>query len=365
MDIMLGTAAGMVGGAINDAVSGVLDPDNKNGVNWEELLAPVPEEMKAKFPGHELFAIPDNNSLVLHQKMEATEILSGLMSSVVDMDLGVETPNTYAIRTRDEGTTFYLFKEDPDVAASCCRDQCRSNMPYKFDVTNMATGKKVATIDSPWACDDCCCGLWCVPLFPIPVCCCMRTATWTMTPEEGEERVLATMKKVPLCGCTNSCDRQLDIEIPETGTKFSMYRSNFPGKACCCNVSEMHFIDETHPYETPLGRLWPKSWVDEYEPTNDRYPKLKEKSVMGQIGDVLKEIGKDLIGSDADTFLVEMPHDGIAEKAGLMLGVLLFDMIYCETNAAENTSAGEDDCVADVAIGMAMDSGENENENED
>lgn len=342
MDAVLGTAGGMIGGKINEAVQNVLDPDNKK-VNWDELVAPVPQEMIAQYPGHELFAIPDHNTLVLHQKMEATEILAGLVSDFTDMDLGIETPNTYAIRTRDEGTTFYLLKEDQGVASSCMRDQCRSNMPYKFYAMNMRTGQQVATLDSPCACDDCCCGVWCIPCC-IPVCCCMRTATWTMTtPDGGEGRVLATMRKVPLFGPTNCCDRQFDIEVPESGKTFSMYRSNFPGKACCCNPSEMHFIDEQHPYETPLGRMWAKVWVSCYQPTSNRYPPLPPKSIMGQVGNVLKEIGKDLIGSDADTFLVELPFDGIAEKAGAMLGALMYDMVYCEINDADDTTpSGED-----------------------
>jgi len=343
MDMMLGAAAGMAGGMINSAVQNVMDPDNKKKVNWDELVAPVPEEMVAKYPGHELLAVPDNNTLVLHQKMEATEILAGLVADFTGMDAGIETPNTYAIRTRDEGTTFYLLKEDPDFANACMRDQCRSCMPYKFYVESMRTGKQVAVIDSPWACDDCCCGVWCIPIC-IPVCCCMRQATWTMTPPDGgEERVLATMAKVPLFGPCNCCDRQLDIETPESGNKFTMYRNNFPGKSCCCNLSEMHFIDETHPYEKPLGKLWPKMWRTDYKPTNSRYPRLPEKNLMGEAMNLMKEIGKDLIGSDADTFLVEMPHDGISEKAGAMLGVVMYDMIYCETNGAETMDSGGDD----------------------
>jgi len=64
----------------------------------------------------------------------------------------------------------------------------------------------------------------------------------------------------------------------------------------------------------------------------------------------MKEIGKDLIGSDADTFLVEMPYDGIPEKAGAMLGVVMYDMIYCETNGAE-TMGDSGDCGEGEVVG--------------
>eukprot|EP00927_Polykrikos_kofoidii_P065658 TRINITY_DN61388_c0_g1_i1.p1 TRINITY_DN61388_c0_g1~~TRINITY_DN61388_c0_g1_i1.p1 ORF type:complete len:372 (+),score=49.06 TRINITY_DN61388_c0_g1_i1:78-1193(+) len=349
MNTTIGAALGAAGDSLNGAVDAVTGGD-KEGPNWGEILAPVQQEMMEKYPGHELLALPDQTQLVFHKKVEITEIQSTLTSWGSGFDLHVETANTYAIRNRDEPkTTYYIVKEDKDMADVCMRDRCRRNMPYKFYLVDMRTGHEVAVLESDWACDDCCCGVWCVPIC-IPVCCCLRSGTWTMTPNgpNGEgQRVVAEVRQVPHCSPRTCCDNDVAVKIPDTGKEFSLYRKNCDittcDMTCCLDLSEMHIIDANSDYENPLGRLWKSLWTREYEPTNDRYPALPPKSVAAESTGIALEVGKSLLGSDAGTYLCEVPFDHPAEKAGLLLGVLMHDMIYNETDNFTNAGSDEGD----------------------
>jgi len=46
--------------------------------------------------------------------------------------------------------------------------------------------------------------------------------------------------------------------------------------------------------------------------------------------DLAKQVVKEIF-TDADTYMMECPHDGAPEKAALITGVLINDMCYHET----------------------------------
>merc|ERR1719316_375960 len=314
-----------------------------------------------KHSGLELLALPEQTTLLLHQKVEPTEIIADMAAYLDVAPMSIETPNTYAIRDRYGGATYYLIKEDGDVASSCLRNECRRNMPYKFHVVNMRTGEQVGEIDSPWACDDCGCGVWCVP-FCIPVWCCMRKATWTETLPGKEPRVIAELKKKPLFGCRDFCNKRMDITFPQNSELPPAYMYSDDCDCyrdpcyylcqCKCQMSSMIFLDEEgirkppgrkegQMDEAPLGRLWDKNWKDLYEPTNSRYPPLEQLSAGEDLKHWVKEIAKEAF-TDADTYLVECPSDDPTHKAGLMLGSIMYDMIWRESAPVEGSSCHDD-----------------------
>jgi len=351
--IVLGKAADQVGQHVNEAVNSVVDPDKKKGLDYEEMVAPVQQEMMEKFPGLELLMLPEQRHLVLHQKVEAAELISDMMNlglELADFPVGVpnvETPNTYAVRARDTGATYYLIEElSNGWEGFCCRDNCRRNMPMTFSVKNMRTKKVVAKIESPLACDPCWCGCyWCCCILPIPVCCCSRQATWyELAPVEGESqemvytaeptRAIATAS----LGCTCSdcgCARKINAQTADGAVSFSLFK-----KFCCCGLngcfsdnevlSDWNVVDDEHDWQAPLGRIWHATWKTDYTPTGDKYPPLPEKGIGSMMKDLMKSLGKELF-TDADTSLLECPHDGADAKAALITAALVSDYFYRES----------------------------------
>merc|ERR1719379_463679 len=312
----------MVGGMVNDKLQDMFDKD-KAPMDWDKLIEPVQQDMRDKYPGLEMLALPATQ-LVLHQKMEPMEILADMAEMTGVTDMSIETPNTYAIRDRDSGITYYLIKEVESPMAACLRDQCRKEMPLHFEVVNMRTAIKVGRIESPMACPDACCGTCgCC----IPVCCCMRTATWTETMPDQPESVIASLAKKPLFNWNDCCNARFDLTFPSDPDLQDMYlyRDDCqcyrePFSYCClckCVFSELLFLDEQGIALPPgrhegcnggpgvaKGRTWNKYWMDEYKPTptkDNRYPTLekKEENMMDFIKGTLKETF-----TDADTYLV-------------------------------------------------------------
>lgn len=360
---IIGKAADSVGQVLNTSVAAVMDPDTKKGFSYDELVAPVPEEMQAKFPGLEMLMLPEQKHLVFHQKVEAAELMSTMAQiglNVADVPISVpdvETPNTYAVRGRDNGITYYLVQElSNGWEGYCCRDQCRRNMPMKFIVKNLRTKEVVARIESPCACDPCCCGCWWfLCLIPIPVCCCSRTATWKelkvpipegteCTPEALEAAYVTSESSRDIAtaslGCTTSdcgCSMKIDAATADGSTNFSLFK-----RMCCCTsngcmsdaelTSEWNIIDESHSWESPLGRIWKAMWKTDYQPTNDTYPPLPDPTVGSIFKDLFKHLGKDLF-TDADTRLLECPHESANAKAALVTAALVADYFYSERSS--------------------------------
>lgn len=361
MDIagaVIGAAAAVGAEAAADAVAAVTKGPQ---IDYEELVAPVPQEMRDAWPGLEFFQLPDQKHLVVQQKVEPGELVTDMLSfglAVSDVPIeipGIERPNTYAVRSRDTGVTYYMIQELDNGCMGCiCRDQCRQNMPMKLAVKNMRTKQVVGRIESPWACEPCCCGCWWfLCLIPIPVCCCTRRATWQelsgQIPTGGDEDIENVYYAEPVrdiasatigfthvdCGCA----RQMDISTADESVKFSLFK-----RCCCCGpkgcfgdaelISDWNMIDDTHPWETPLGRIFNSFWKQDYIPTNESYPPLVTE---GGFMDLLKEIGKDLF-TDADTSLIECPFDAANAKAGLVTAAIVSDYFYKENDSLNSNA---------------------------
>jgi len=336
-------AALAAGGEAMNATAQAAGLQSDKGADYEALVAPVPEQMQAQAPGLELLMIPDTTTLVLQQKIEAAEVAATIFNMATGQSdaegIGIETPNKYAVKMRDTGVLLYYIEEDSnDCMGYMSRENCRACMPYNFNVTSARTQQRIGRIESPWACDNCCCGLGCCCLLPIPVCCCLRSATWyQLDPANPDDET----KKVPLAqlaeSCTTEsfgCARKWEIQAVGTQTPpMTMYvKPCGMGCMCCCDPPLNVLVDEQHPdQENPLARHWHKMWYDEYEPTNDRYPLLpeKEQSLGAAIMDAIKITLKEVF-TDADTYLLEMPHDGPREKVGTIMGALLADMLTRE-----------------------------------
>lgn len=327
---VIGKAADVAGQAVNHVAQGVIQKE-KGGSNLEELVAPVQQEMREKFPGLELLAIPGQTQLVLQQKIEAAEVMADLADIAlgvagVDASVSMETPNTYAVKGVD-GTTFYLIKETDRECDYCWRNQCRTCMPLHFEVVSMHRKAVVAKIESPWGCDS----GWCGTYGFIPVCCCLREATWTRL-SNGEAVTEAPVAKVRLACTTGDCGcaKRFEAVTADETTKVSLYK-----RCCCCRpggctpaevFSELNILDDEHPNENPMGRIWHKFKIEDYEPTTDRYPKYeKEESLT----DIVKSIAKEVF-TDADTFFIECPHDNPDAKAALITAALINDFCYHE-----------------------------------
>lgn len=357
---VIGHVADSYGQQLNQAVNDAVDPDNKaggpdkGGLDFEAIIAPVQQEMRDTFPGLELLMLPDQKHLVLHQKVEAAELLSDMTNfglAMADFPIGVpnvETPNTYAIRDRDTSVTYYLIEEMSNGwEGFCCRDQCRRNMPMKFAVKNMRTQRVVARIDSPMACDPCCCGCyWCI--LPVPVCCCSRQATWYEVgpppggPTDISNEDLYTVEPIRAIasashGCTTSdcgCAWQINAQTADGSVQFQLFK-----RFCCCSskgcfgfaelMSDWNIVDEQHDWKAPLGRTWTSNWKTDYIPTHEQYPPLPEQGTGSLMKNLVKDLGKELF-TDADTSLLECPHEGADAKAALITAALVSDYFYRE-----------------------------------
>eukprot|EP00929_Paragymnodinium_shiwhaense_P027636 TRINITY_DN16182_c0_g1_i1.p1 TRINITY_DN16182_c0_g1~~TRINITY_DN16182_c0_g1_i1.p1 ORF type:complete len:337 (+),score=65.80 TRINITY_DN16182_c0_g1_i1:106-1116(+) len=328
---VVGAAAEAVGVVVDEAANAAGEA-NKAAVDWDELLAPVPEEMRDKYPGLELLALPGQTQLVLQQKMSFTEMFSSAANVYTGgLSDEVSMPNTYVVKTRDGGIGLYQIYETrrlDGVCTDCFRTSgCGQCIPFTFDVYSARTEQPVARIESGCACSNCCCGLQCCIL---PVCCCLRSATWYQW-NGGEENGPALLSTQESVACTQS-----------SCLSNSRNRLYLPDGTQLPTVLADHFgsIKEEEP-ENFLGMVWKKSWVEEYQPTTDRYPPLPEpgamESFMQGFKDGLWAFGLDpeavmKMFTDADTYLVELPDDGHLEKAGLLMSIIMNDMVYHENN---------------------------------
>jgi hypothetical protein len=133
----------------------------------------VSMKMRDRLPGHELLMLPEQTQLILHQKVEVAELLGDVvgesMGGWFEGLNGLNTPNIYAVRSRD-GVTYFVLKQQVEkksmssiccetLAAKCCAAKRCIKQDFKFNVIDARTGEKVAVIDSPPALDDDCCVL--------------------------------------------------------------------------------------------------------------------------------------------------------------------------------------------------------------
>jgi len=330
---VIGAVADTAGQVLNDATQQVIMKDKT--ADYEELVAPVPQEMMDKYPGLELLMLPNQVQMVLQQKIEVAEVLATMVNMAQDeMQFNVETPNKYAVKQKEDGTLLYIIAErSNDCEGYCQRANCRTCMPFNFDIISARSKQIVASVESPWACDNLCCGMtYCC----CPACCCLRGATFYQVSggPDGQKVPIASVQEqcsTEQCGCVH----KYAVSYPEntSAQPFALEIKTCGAALCDCSanvLAEANITDESHPYETPLGRVWPKIWINDYEPTNERYPGLPAKSVGEVLVDLAKQVVKEIF-TDADTYMMECPHDGAPEKAALITGVLINDMCYHET----------------------------------
>jgi hypothetical protein len=300
------------------------------GVDWTSLLAPLPEKMYDRLPGHETLQLPNQTQLILQRKMEAG---AAILSAVTD--LNIDSPNSYVVRQRNpnedgsgndahDGVALFVIQQVSAPASTSgtimeyligkagCKG-CIKGGNFVMNVTDSRTGEHVAVIEAPPSYKDDFCGLVCCACCCCPVCACnsMRKATWTTVPKDGEQPlVLAKVEKKPLynpCCCLGDCvggdccNTRLDVTYPTSTDDADgngplplflykdccdVYRKPWLCITCQCSDSELVILDESGIADAPkgaidgpsstgiLGKIFGNQWqyLSSYKPTEPGNP---------------------------------------------------------------------------------------------
>jgi len=331
-----GVAPALIGksfyGAAAEAANGRVS-GSRTKMTIEELVAPVPEEMRAKLPGHELLMPPEQRHLLLHRRPQ---------NSAENTDAADHRRRIYSVKDTWTGLTLLVVKEVPE-ARWCLPGKFRSWRSLHFEVTSMSSHqeKLIGHIDSEAACEPCCCGTFCL----VPVCCCMRSATWWRSvPSEGGQsnggfgpgelgRPVATASAAWTMGDCGLA-RKIDAATFDNANVFSLCSGSRKrwGPSADGKLATHRVVDAEHPWAEPLARIWDAVWVNDYEPTNERFAMLSASSNGGltaaekQAIDmrVPKTMSQDC-SSDSRTYLLELPHDSAKAKVALLTALIVYD----------------------------------------